>query len=454
MSENWITEEDKFQLFTILVQRSVKAGVLKESQIKDEFSNIVEQGITQDIIKRDKLTKCASCDKAYSFNEAPASCDICGNSIEEGDSPDIIQYYTTEYPSLLKSAIGEINSGYEIKYHTESVEELSVEHLHRTPSENKYLHISPFFTSFDKCVQMYPNYNDLFVNWRDVPKLVTSPEEVKSKGDSFFHQEDDMFVNESSLLAEKIDEELEVEDRLCDFFWEDDPTPTSWYTLLSQQGRETADKRSDDEFNSEYSEMFEKFGMEFLHVLFPHAKKFHLAGKNKPDGFLQLTGHSYIVEAKTTSNEFKIFDEQDKATRYVDQIVTNPDYNPTGYIFIANEFHRDRSHKDIKRFIRRNINTVNLNIVCVNDEMMKHAVDELSDFYRREPSATHRIYQQSKNYGAILDQMSEITENKGVTESEFENIVKSLKELGEEPTGEEQVLDEIFSPTSKFEDIV
>lgn len=238
----------------------------------------------------------------------------------------------------------------------------------------------------------------------------------------------------------------------------------SWYTLLSRvSSKDEAHRLSKNRFGLNYNEMFERLGIEFLHTIFPHTTTVHLGGDYIPDGFVQVQYNnavkSYLVESKCYSSEFKIFDEIDKSHRYIQRFkqdvesAVDANYNLQGYIFLADRFDEDRMLSDIAQFRDRTEEYGELTVMCATSEMMKSTVDRLTYLYRRQPSATYRIYSNTRNYFNVLEGLSRHTDIGSLEIGKYKDeFIKTLVGKGHAESSLEERIREGLSPSTSWDD--
>lgn len=449
MQERWFRDEDYFSVLTELLRKSVGGGTITIESIEDEKLHLFEQGVEEGVISKLDHILCSNCDKTYSHDEVPEIC-ICGYEFTEDYEVNQTEYVIYGYPDIIRTFLNDSIDGFNISYHRSDIDTISVSELHSHKHDDKFLHISPRFV-IESGVHLFPGYNDIFLSWNQVPNLIESPEETIDGINEFFrsHKDGREFFEQ---------EGVEFRPDGSGILRYDDSGQTEWFTLLHRHSKSVANERARAAFDMSYNDLFELLGIDFLNTMFPHAYTFQAGGAYKPDGYLLLNQGLYLVESKCYSDDFKLFSEEDKANRYIQDYIERIDRSPIasknliGYIFIAHTFNQGALPEDIKSFVRRNISDVNLDVICVNDLMMETADRELTQLYQMNPAARFRIFDKSTRYLDFLDLMADLTERHGPNEDLFsEGILTEMKRIAQEPTAEEQIIDSGFEGSSEVD---
>lgn len=452
METAWISDDEHFRILTELIRETVNAGVMLASELPDQKQDLLDQATEDGIAKRDELFDCPHCDATYSSQYYGELCD-CGESLPESSEiePHTIQYYENVYPEFFKQRLGENLDEFSIVYRDDRIENIPANDLHSAGKPGKYIHISPFFDSGTD-IYPFPGFNDLFISWPKVRELILDTDEVIEDLRDFIDEPDEYekLIGDGGKVYGGIEQPNTSDLRL------------GWYDLQTRTSKDVADRRSQEEFEINYNKLFEKLGVEFLGLMLPHALTIEGGkhGQPEPDGYLHVlheeAKRTYLIESKCYSRDFKIFDESDKGTRYIRDFIRDiepeTDYNLVGHIFIANRYNDDRTHEDIDDYVSQNIESRNLDVICLNDEMMSSAAERLRRLYREEPSASHRIYRHSSWYSGILDGMQKVTQEYGVDKDAFkENVMELVSEAGEEETNREKTLEQGFDRKQGYE---
>lgn len=448
MTDIWLEKESLYSVITEVFRQSLIGGVVRRSDLSDERKGLYERGVEQEVLQKDEIVIC-NCSKYYSINET-VDCP-CGNAINESENPDIVQYYSDSYPDIIKRKWGTELGGFSIKYDTTGIDGLSIRDLEPSPSDKQFLHISPFFEFENESgIYAYPNCNDIFVDWSSLKEYFDDKETLLEEVQDFLERLDDC-----RQLA-RTDGGYSILQGGPNGPQSGSTMDTSWYTKLRRTSKKIADRQSLSRFKRTYHEQFERLGNEFLHIMFPHATTLQAGGSSEPDGYLLLDDRSYLVEAKCYSGKFKLFKEQDKSNRYVSNMAKldekpHIDFNLSGYIFIAHEFNESDIERDLRTMVESNFPDANLDIICINDLMMENAVEKLSDMYRHKPSSAYRICDRSERYRSILKWMSNLNYSSGMNEDDFNNVLKGIEGLTEEPSSVEKELTEGMKRESGFD---
>lgn len=434
MDQDWITDQEKFDVLTDAIQRTIVGGVLRKSDLNKSKIETLEQGVTDNVVSKKKLYKC-DCGKRYTLKNLPGECS-CGQKIPESPDPDVTHYVSDAYPDKFRQVLGTQVNGFEIKYDRQLLEEVPIHELEPSPSDQQYIHISPFF-EIEGGVHIYPNYEDFFISWDRIEDLITDWGSVQDDLQNFLE-----FVEDGRRLEVEEDASLITSNPQ----YTDQTMDTSWYTKLHYTDKDTANKQSKARFERNYNLQFERLGNECLRLLFPRAITLQAGGDDQPDGYLLFNDRAYIVESKCYSNGFKISGEQDKANRYVKRFTEmdserSGGYNLCGYIFVSHEFNQNEFEKDLRSFKQSTKEYVNLDIICLNDRMMEYAAEQLPEFYRNQPSAPQRIYENSEYYDEMLEWLHEITGPETLDVDSFKTYIDIIKEEAREnmTTTEEEI---------------
>lgn len=450
VSEGWFHEEDQFRVLTNLLQKSVFGGTIRARSVEPEVGEILEQGVEEGFITKDELVACPGCDRYYDVAKLPLDCD-CGTSLAENDDmePDVVQYHSMEYPDILQQVLDDSVDSFQIEYQDVAVEEFPASELHSGDDTEWHLHISPRF-EIDSGIHVFPGFRDVLLSWNRVPRLVTSPEEVVDEVRDFLTAEESIKEwaeqNDDGILNNGPQPDPD------DFTWD-----SSELTLLHQHDKERCNQWAKQKYGYTYNSMFERMGAHFLHHLFPHVGTFFAAGENKPDGYLVQENRTYLVEAKCWSSDFKITKERDKMIRYIDDfneyVESTPgcNFNLYGYIFIAHSFKDSSLQDDIEDVERRVDQTLNLDTICINDEMIAATVECLNELYRMDPSAPYRIFEHSQWYRDILDDFTDYTQDHGTVLDAFQTeILDIIEAAAQTEAGPEQHIADGFGPRSRW----
>lgn len=464
MNEEWITERERFQLLTEIVQASVRGGVIKSQSLSEEEKELIDIGVTDDIFGKDRNLVCPNCDKTYPPDGIPPYCEICDARLEEGGLREKnVQYIEKIWPDQLRDLLEPYVQEFNLSFtKVTSVDEVPISELNTIDGKST-IHISPYFNiGGEDPFLAFPKYNDVFFDWCSLPDLITNSGEI---------QEDiqDFLIGGEFDLSELEDDGASVKNFYYPGPGSPGPEPRSrlsWYTLLDRvEEKSEANRLSKQRFGINYNEMFERLGMDFLNTVFPHATTVHLGGDYVPDGFVQIqyggAVKSFLVESKCYSREFKIFEEVDKASRYVQRFnqeleeATGTDCDLRGYIFLADQFDEDRILEDIAQFEDRTEEYGDLTCMCATSKMMKSAVNHLSYLYLREPSATHRIYTDSKRYFTLIKGLSKYTRLGSLDTGQFmEQFVKTLVGIGQVESDIEDQIQQGLEPSDTWEELV
>ena len=461
MDLEWIKEDEHFDALSQIIEETERGGVEIRDELPRDKINLYEEGVNQGLFKKDELFDCPNCGRTYSIEYSGDECD-CGYPLDqEVVSEDVhtTQYYHDIYPEFIKDRIGTNIGAFEIVYRNDRIDEIPAAELHPVnSSSSNYLHISPYFHS-EVGLMPFPGYSDVFISWSKIRELLLEPNETADQ------------------LASYLDGDSGNEDRGGDILLGDggtkfnsglsapnlqNLTDAPWYTMQSDTSPEVANRRSQDEFGEEYYNVFENLGMEFLHVMFPHAIQLEggKQGKPEPDGYLHILKEgrkqTYLVESKCYSRDFKIFSESDKNRRYINKFISDiepeTDYNLVGCIYIATRFDDKRTKKDIDDAVSRSVGERNIDIICINDCMMREAVESLRDLYRQEPSSKYRIYEQSTFYSDLLQGLNKTTEQNGVDLQAFkQQILELMEKAGRTETTRESTLRTGFERSEGYE---
>ena len=422
MRKKWVTDADRFLALTEVLRASITGGVAKKQEIDSDRVEYIEEGVEEGIFKKESFLICPGCNKKYTRGEIPPRCENCRTElIEEKLTESSVRYADQIWPDELKSLLEEHVENFEIVLNWEqTVDDVPISQFH-TDGDLPHIHVSPYFDiSGQEPFIVFPEYKHAFLSWAALPNLVTNAEDLQREILDFL-KTGDLPVNLFEPDGGSINEVF--------YSGPEAPGPAAsrrseWYTLLHKaEDKSQANTVSKQRFGINYNEMFERLGTEFLHTLFPHASTLHLGGNSVPDGLLNVRKEdrveTYIVESKCYWDGFAVFEEMDKACRYVDRfernIVGSEEINLdlSGYIFLADSFDVSRMESDIDRFLDRT--STNLDVMCIDSSMMKTAVEEMAYLYRREPSATYRIYNSSNWYFQLLEAL---IDNTGLTEFE------------------------------------
>jgi len=165
-----------------------------------------------------------------------------------------------------------------------------------------------------------------------------------------------------------------------------------------------------------------------------------------------------LIGSRGYSDWFTILSDEDKANLYVEdfvvRVVNEPyrNFNLTGYIFVAHQFNEGALPEDIRSFVRRNIDSANLDVICANDLMMREAVERLSEVYSTNPSARYRIFDYSDRYADFLELMADLTEQMGTDVDQFSDaILSQMEDIAEDPSEVENVISSGFEGKSKVD---
>ncbi|QSX00888.1 hypothetical protein [Haloterrigena alkaliphila] len=456
MDNKWLEDEDYYEALRRIVRETARGGVEIQDELPTNLTEIYEEGVDEEIIKKDELFDCPNCERTYSFDYSRDVCDCgypVGNKAEF--TPHTVQYYHDIYPSFIKNRIGDEIGEFEIVYRDDRIEDIPAADLHPTDTSNKnFIHISPYFHSEVGMVP-FPGYSDIFLSWSKVRELIVKPGETIEILSDYLESEegnDDQLIGDGGVI---FDSGVSATDfrNLSD---------RPWFTMQRDTSPEIANRRSRETFKMEYYDLFEHLGMEFLHTMFPHAIQLEggKQGKPEPDGYLHVnkrnSKQTYLVESKCYSRDFKIFSEIDKNKRYIERFVSDiepeTDYNLVGCIFIATRFNQDRTRKDIGEMVSRNIEERNLDVICINDQMMGQAVEQLRELYRLEPSSNFRIYKNSSFYRDLLDGLSQFSRQHGVDNEAFESmILDKMTKAGKKEINRERTLREGFDHSVGYE---
>lgn len=458
MEEAWFTDEEKFGILTTIVRDSVRGGTTKESTLSESGITIAEEGVDDGIFGKDESIVCEGCQRKYPSDNFPSSCEVCGNSMSGTDSdPVSVSYREIIWSDDIEDVLENSLEGFRLVFEKErSIEDAPVANLH--PKDDRpSLHISPYY-ELESSILLFPGNQDAFLNWESIPQFFSDPDKIQKYLRDFLISGD----IDLSKLKEHVGE-------IADVFYTGPGSPgveytkkTSWCTLLDRvEDKSEAHSISDRRFGINYNEMFERLGIEFLHTLFPHATTLHLGGKHVPDGILHAQKDdqisSYLVESKCKSSKFKIFQEQDKASRYIERFIRNVEgstdmnYNINGYIFFAHEFDDNRMLDDMDSFVSLASNR-NLNVICVNSTMMQEGMERLGCLYRREPSATYRIYKLSDWYRTQINGLKDYTRDYQTDSRKFgEEMLKVLEDMGHKKVSEENRIKEELEPAQTWE---
>jgi len=450
-SKVWFRDEDQFEVLTKLLQKSVFGGTIRARNIDADAAEILEQGVDEGFVTKDELVACSGCDRYYDVRKLPLDCD-CGTSLADRDDvePDIVQYHSMEYPEIPQRVLGDSIDRFQIEYQEFAVDDFPASELHSGDDADWHVHISPRF-EIDSGIHVFPGFRDVLLSWNRVPRLVTSPQEVVNDVQDFLTAEESI-----DGWADQHDDDILNNGSRPDpdeFTWD-----SSELTLLHQHDKDRCNQWAKQKYGYNYNSMFERIGSHFLHHLFPHVPTFFAAGENKPDGYLVQNGRTYLVEAKCWSSDFKITNERDKMIRYIDDfneyVESKPgcDFNLYGYIFIAHSFKDSTLQDDIEDVERRVEQSLNLDTICISDEMMATTVEHLNELYRMDPSAPYRIYEHSQWYRDILDDLTDYTQNYGTDLESFHSEILDIIETAAETEAEpEQNIADGFGPRSRWE---
>ncbi len=449
MRRVWFQEENRFSVLTDLLEKSVGGGTILRSNLDPEEVELYEEGVEEGFVTKLEHVVCGGCDKTYAPEDVPDRC-ICGYDFPDEVEPNNIEYVTYKYPDIISEFLGDSIDGFEIVYERFDLDRVTMDELHFQDLGEQYLHISPKY-KIDSGIHIYPGYNDVFLSWNRVPSLIDSPEDVMEDIEDFLKSLNDG----RELVSEEGITQLPSGPGGTVSAYSD---RTDWFTLLHDISKGVANSRSKAAFGMNYNDLFERLGIDFLHTMFPHAMTFHAGGGNKPDGYVIQEKSTYLVESKCYSDEFKIFSEEDKANRYVEDFVERVDnepdrnFNLTGYIFVAHQFNEGALPEDIRSFVRRNIDSANLDVICANDLMMREAVERLSEVYSTNPSARYRIFDYSDRYADFLELMADLTEQMGTDVDQFSDaILSQMEDIAEDPSEVENVISSGFEGKSKVD---
>lgn len=451
MSDTWFREGDQFDVLTDLLQKSVFGGTIRARNTEADVVEILERGVKEGFVIKDELVACSGCDRYYVVEKLPLECD-CGTSLADSDDiePDVVQYHSMEYPEILRNCLDNSIDSFQIEYQDFAVDEFPASELHADDDADWHVHISPRF-EIESGIHVFPGFRDVLLSWNQVPRLVTSPQEVVDDVQDFLTAEESIedwaVQNNDTLLNDS------PRSNPDDFTWD-----SSELTLLHQHDKDRCNQWAKQRYGYNYNSMFERIGTHFLHHLFPHAPTFFAAGENKPDGYLIPNDRTYLVEVKCWSSDFKITKERDKMIRYINDfneyVKSKPgcDFNLYGYIFIAHSFKDSTLQDDIEDVERRVEQSLNLDTICISDEMMATTVEQLNKLYRMNPSAPYRIYEHSQWYRDILDDFTDYTQNYSTVLDSFQTeILDIIRKAAETEAGPEQNIAEGFGPRSRWE---
>mgnify|MGYP000117917382 CR=1 FL=1 len=436
MDNKWVENDNYFEGLSRIIEETERGGVEIKDELPASIVEVYEEGVDEGLFKRDKLFDCPNCDRTYSVDYSNSRCD-CGFPLEqeiEEDSELIhtVQYYHDIYPGFIRNEIGDEIEGFNLVYRDDRIDEIPASGLHpASSSSSNYIHISPYFHS-EVGLMPFPGYSDIFISWSKVRDLIIEPDDTiewlsnhmeggTGNGDALI--EDGGVKFQSGLNAPDLQ----------------NLTDSPWYTMQSDTSPEIANRRARAEFNEEYYNMFEKLAIEYLGVMFPHAIQLE-GGKHgvpEPDGYLHTLRHgrkqTYLVESKCYSSDFKIFSESDKNRRYVDRFISDvepeTDYNLIGCLYIATQFDTQRTQKDIDDAVSRSVEERNLDIICINDQMMRESVERLRQIYRKEPSSKYRIYKETTFYSDLLQGLSKLTAEHGLDTDRYNQQILDLMEI-------------------------
>ncbi|WP_226039077.1 hypothetical protein [Natrinema sp. DC36] len=457
MREEWITDPNKFEVLTKVVRETARGGILKESKIDTDELEIIEDGVNEDVFKKDEIRACPSCYHKYPENSIPEICEECDTNLDRNEPiSSKTRYFESVWPEKLEKVLDPYTEDIEVNFtKSRSIEDVSLSDV-TIEGNDPILHISPYF-DLEHQWYSFPQYSDVFVDWVQIPKLITEPADSKEAIRNF--------LDTNELNASKIGDELGGVENIH-YTGPGAPGPqytskSSWCTLLDRvEDKPKANELSKRRFGINYNEMFERLGIEFTHALFPYANTLHFGGNHVPDGLLHFAKEgvesTYLVESKCYSRDFKIFEEQDKATRYIDRFVENVEGDPDmahdlkGYVFFACQFDEKRVKEDIHQFIEKNSPKKDLDIICMNGGMLEEGMGRLSYLYRREPSATYRIWKHTNWYqemiNGLIDFSEEYTNDKDLFKKD---ILETLENIGHKKTStEEKIRDGLKKPPS------
>jgi len=456
MQKSWFADEDKFQVLTRVLKKSIRGGTLVKSSLKSQELDILEEGVNEGVISKDKLVYCSKCGTPLDVRDLPQRCE-CGQLLEKQD-PQQVQYFSSGYPDIVKEFLGDsFEDEVKIQYNKVPLPRTPVSNLHK--GENIYIHISPYY-QLSSGIHLFPGHKDAFISWNRVPELIKNSDSALKKIKGWFRSLDNLGEwaknNEVELLSNRanINEES--------FPWSSDG---SELTMLHEHNKEECNEWSKKKFGKNYETMFERFGVHFLNFLFPYIPIFHAGGGNKPDGYVYLqqsnSSRMYLVESKCWSNKFKLTNERDKMLRYIEDFSKSQEFGDKlrGYIFIAHEFNTNSFWSDVKEIKRRAEKYANLDIICMTDKMMETSINSLGEIYVREPSSPYRILDSTDWYRDIFDQLKEYTKEYFPQGQEslaprFKNeVLKVIKEAGKEKVMLEKTINDSFGPRSKWQQL-
>ncbi|WP_439028436.1 hypothetical protein [Haloarchaeobius sp. DT45] len=450
MQEKWLSDNDHFSVLSHIIRVTTTGGVLLEDEIS-EHHGIYDEAAAEGLASKDEIFTCPQCDTQHSLKFLREYCD-CGFEFPDKDNiePDVVQYYDKSYPAEFSSKVKDTDK-FKFRFSKNKLDEFSASNLHPLTSSTVWnIHISPYYHS-ETGFYPFPGHSDVFLSWESVPQLLLKTDDALDEIGNRFSK----LVNENDDFPWPGNGNLSFDCGLGA------PSPDSvrddpWFTMLRDTTSGIANERSQSEFEMQYHKLFEKLGIEFLHMLFPHAMKFQAGkeGSPEPDGYLHTlreeAKQTYLVESKAYSADFKIFEEEDKNSRYIHnfkkEIEPDSDYNLRGVIFLASKF--DKVPHDVHSYIYRNIEIDSLDIICINDRMMGKAVTELRDLYRRNPAATYRLYDETGWYYDLLDGLARMTETRGPNLDWFENeFLELVHDVADQETKREANLRKGFEDT-------
>lgn len=183
---DWVTDPERYGLYTTVLKESLNGGVVHKSDIPNEQFQHIEEAIELGLIARDRIYTCAdsTCQKTYSEDYIPETC-LCGERFpDEDDETDITNrqpntgHFETQYdvddpPHLYSTVIGETIAGHPISWDfVDYPTAVDGYNLDRTPGKAT-VHIGPFYT-FDTEAVTPKVADDIFFSWEQLPEIATA----------------------------------------------------------------------------------------------------------------------------------------------------------------------------------------------------------------------------------------------------------------------------------------